>query len=167
MNHSKAKRCAICGEERTGNGTRFLVAENRWEDKLTILQWNEQMASRRGIQAACSVNHVEELVIHWMTTGSLDYPFARATLGSGGWHQDARPDSRVDLSGARPIGELAVHRESVERVLAENPQSLQVILDALLDALRREETSSSAPIAAREEQEHEEELCGVSSEPER
>jgi hypothetical protein len=169
MSHSKSNRCAICGEERTANGTRFLVAENQWEDKLTILEWNEQMASRRGIQAACSVNHVEELVIHWMTTGSLDYPFARTTLGSGGWHQDARPDSRAALRGARPIGELAVHRESVERVLAENPQSLQVILDALLDALRREETSSSAPIAARGEQEQEEEkeLCGVSSEPER
>jgi len=28
--------------------THFLVAENRWEDKLTILQKNEQMASRAG-----------------------------------------------------------------------------------------------------------------------
>ncbi len=147
MNHSKSNRCAICGEERTGKWDPLSGGGESWEDKLTILEWNEQMASRRGIQAACSVNHVEELVIHWMTTGSLDYPFARTTLGSGGWHQDARPDSRVDLSGARPIGELAVHRESVERVLAENPQSLQVILDALLDALRREETNSSAPIA--------------------
>ena len=63
---------------------RFLLAENRWEDKLTILGWNEQMASRQGIQVACSVNHVEQLVIHWMTAGSLDYPFARAALGAPG-----------------------------------------------------------------------------------
>jgi hypothetical protein len=32
----------------------------------------------------------------------------------------------------REIGELAVHRESVERALAENPLSLDTILDALL-----------------------------------
>jgi hypothetical protein len=164
MNNSKTHRCAICGEQRSGSETRFLVAENRWEDKLTILQWNEQMASRRGIQAACSVNHVEELVIHWMTTGSLDYPFARTALGSGGWHRETWPDSRVDLSGARPIGELAVHRESMERVLAENPQSLQVILDALLDALRRESPSFTE---RGSESEEENELCAVSSEPER
>ena len=109
------------------------------------------MASRAGIQVACSVNHVEELVIHWMTTGSLDYPFARTALGSGGWRRPAGPDCRVDLSGARPIGELAVHRESVERVLVESPQSLQVILDALLEALRRETISSAEGISQREE----------------
>jgi len=102
---------------------RFLVAENRWEDKLTILPWNEQMASRAGIQVACSVNHVEELVVHWMTTGSVDYPLARTALGSGKWRRPAEPGCRVDLSGVRQIGELAVHRESMERVLAESPQS--------------------------------------------
>ena len=44
-----------------------------------------------------------------------------------------------------------MHRESVERVLAENPQSLQVILDALLDALRQETASQKQPIAAEEQ----------------
>ena len=84
MNGSTVNLCAICGEERSGNETRFLIAENRWEDKLTVLQWNEQIAARYGIQVACSVSHAEELVIHWMTTGSLDYPFARTALGAGG-----------------------------------------------------------------------------------
>ena len=50
MNDVRAKLCAICGEERAANQIRFLVAENRWEDKLTILQWNEHMAGRDGIQ---------------------------------------------------------------------------------------------------------------------
>src|SRR5438552_4165447 len=81
----------------------FLLAENRWEDKLTILQWNEPMAARYGIQVACSVSHVEELVIHWMTTGSLDYPFARTRLGAGARREATSPD-RVDISGARQIG---------------------------------------------------------------
>src|SRR5438552_10421629 len=117
MNGSTVSLCAICGEERSGNETRFLIAENRWEDKLTVLQWNEQIAARYGIQVACSVSHAEELVIHWMTTGSLDYPFARTALGAGGWRQPTLPGRRVDISGARQIGELAVHRESMERIL--------------------------------------------------
>ena len=87
MNHFRTHLCAICGEERSRNQPRFLVAENTWEDKLTILQWNEQMASRAGIQVACGIDHVEELVIHWMTTGSLDYPFARSALGATGWRR--------------------------------------------------------------------------------
>ena len=64
MIYLRTYTCAICGEEQSGNETRFLVAENRWEDKLTVLQWNERMAWRPGIQVACSVNHVEELVVH-------------------------------------------------------------------------------------------------------
>jgi len=166
MNHFRTHLCAICGEERSRNQPRFLVAENTWEDKLTILQWNEQMASRAGIQVACGIDHVEELVIHWMTTGSLDYPFARSALGATGWRRSIPSAGRVDLSGARPLGELAVHRESVERVLAENPQSLKVVLDALLDALRREIIIEAEPAMRRESEPAKEELCGVSSEPE-
>jgi hypothetical protein len=55
--------CDLWRREQPGNQTRFLVAENRWEDKLTILHWDEQVAWREGLQLACS-SHVEELVIH-------------------------------------------------------------------------------------------------------
>lgn len=165
MNHFRTHLCAICGEERSANQPRFLVTENAWEDKLTILQWNEQMASRAGIQVACGIDHVEELVIHWMTTGSLAYPFARTVLGAPGRRRSTLSAGRVDLSGARAIGELAVHRESVERLLAENPQSLKVVLDALLEALRREFVIEAESVLRRES-EPEEELCGVSTEPE-
>ena len=171
MNHFRTHLCAICGEERSANQPRFLLAENTWEDKLTILQWNEQMASRAGIQVACGIDHVEELVIHWMTTGSLDYPFARTALGANGWRRATISGGRVDMSGACPIGELAVHRESLERVLAENPESLKVSLDALLDALRQEIPMEAEPVLRREserkeEEEEEKELCAVSTEPE-
>jgi hypothetical protein len=152
MNYLRRSACAICREEQPGDETRFLLTENRWEDKLTILQWNEHMASRPGVLVACNINHVEELVIHWMTTGSLDYPFARTAVGSRGWLRPTMPHYRVDLSGTRQLGELAVHRESMERVLAENPQSLQAMLDALLDALRRETVSESDSVIEREEE---------------
>ncbi len=157
MNYVRTPLCAICGQDGAANQLRFLIAENNWEDKLTILQWNKPMASRAGIKAACSIEHVEELVIHWMTTGRVDYPFARTSYGTAGWRHSSL-SGRVDLNGARPIGELAVHRESLERVLSENPQSLQVILDALLDALRQETAIETEPVALQEE---EKELCGA------
>jgi hypothetical protein len=106
-------------------------------------------------------------VIHWMTTERLVYPFARTALGAAGWRQLSTPGGRVDISGSRPIGELAVHRESLEWVLMENPQSLQVILDALLDALRQEIPVEAEAVALREvERKEEKQLCTVSTEPE-
>ena len=60
-----------------------------------------------------------------------------------------------------------MHRESLERVLMENPQSLQVILDALFDALRQEIGVEAEPVSWREaEREEEKELNAVSIEPE-
>lgn len=47
-----------------------------------------------------------------------------------------------DTRGARQIGELAVHRESMGRLLNESPDSLQLILDELTRALMRESASN-------------------------
>jgi hypothetical protein len=163
MNYRTRNACAICGEEQQGHETRFLVAENRWEDKLTILEWNQRTAARAGVQVACGINHVEELVIHWMTTGSLDYPFARVALGSRARQRPAAPDFPLDLSGARLLGELAIDRGSVERVLAENPQSLQVILDALVEALERDTVRAADQPVGRKEAVEEEQACVGSS----
>jgi hypothetical protein len=148
MEKPKMEECAICGEERTAGQVWFLVAESHWEDKLKVLEWQDELVRRRGIYAACSGGHVEELVVHWMTTGSLDYPFA--TVG----HKIERRRQRLgwilptieepDIRGARLIGELAVDRESVRRALREDPDSLQVILDELLHALQRETTGTAA-----------------------
>ena len=76
MDSPSKQECTICGEERSAQQVWFLVAESQWEDKLKILHWQDELGRRRGIYAACSAGHVEELVVHWMTTGSLDYPFA-------------------------------------------------------------------------------------------
>jgi len=53
----------------------------------------------------------------------------------------------------RQIGELAVDRESIERVLSDSPQSLQTILDALMDALRQETSSLYKAVESEEEEE--------------
>ena len=73
----QTRTCSICGEASAPTGRWFLVAENSWEDKLKILEWNERLACHTGVHQACSVGHVQQLVVHWMTTGSLDYPFAQ------------------------------------------------------------------------------------------
>jgi hypothetical protein len=74
-----------------------------------------------------------------MTTGSLDYPFAQLlTVGRTAPSRNVNHGiSELELD-ARPIGELSVHRESMQRVLSESPHSWKTILDALLAALRRE-----------------------------
>lgn len=79
MQQMRKHLCAICGDEKSAGGLWFLLAENRWEDKLKILQWDPQLARQDGIRPACSAAHVQELVVHWMTTRSLSYPFARVS----------------------------------------------------------------------------------------
>jgi hypothetical protein len=149
MDNPSMQQCTICGDERSAGQVWFLVAESHWEDKLTVLEWRDELARRQGIYAACSAGHVEELVVHWMTTGSLDYPFATIGHKPGKRTKGRRtflPTIEApDLRGARQIGELAVDRESVRRALKDDPESLRVILDELVHALERE----SAGITAR------------------
>jgi hypothetical protein len=133
--------CGICGSEKiTANDEWFLLNESRWQDRLKILRWHDQLALQQGLHFACGPAHVQELVIHWMVTGSLDYPFARTSTAAT---SDKSLRSRVvqvaevDTSAAEQIGELSVHRESIRRVLADSPQSLTSILDALHAAVDR------------------------------
>jgi hypothetical protein len=148
MENSMTYECTICGDERSAGQVWFLVAESHWEDKLRVLEWGDELAKRQRIYAACSAGHVEELVVHWMTTGSLDYPFA--TVGQ----KPAKPKrgrasflpviEEANISGARQIGELSVDRESVRRALRDDPNSLRVILDELFHALQRETAGTTA-----------------------
>jgi hypothetical protein len=148
MDSPRMQECTICGEERAAGQVWFLVAESHWEDKLKVLEWQDELATRRGIYSACGAEHVEELVVHWMTTGSLDYPFA--TVGPKpqrhrqrlGWVLPTIEEP--DIRGARLIGELAVDRECVRRTLRDDPESLQVILDELFNALERETAGTTA-----------------------
>jgi len=148
MDSPRMQECAICSEERAAGQVWFLVAERHWEDTLKVLGWQDELARRPGIYAACSTGHVEELVVHWMTTGSLDYPFA--TVGNRTERPRRRHGSFLptieepDTRGARQIGELAVDRESVQRALRDDPGSLHVILDELLNALERETAGTKA-----------------------
>ena len=130
--------CTICGQRRTADDGWFIVLENRWTDRLKILGWSDVLARQPGSHHTCGPEHVQELVVHWMTTGTLDYPFAqvseiaeRQADGIAGNNEHSEPD----MKGLRVLGELAVHRESLIRILDERPESLAPVLEALLRAL--------------------------------
>lgn len=146
--------CAICGQSKLPGESWYLLAENRWEDKLKILGWDDRLAVQPGIHHACNSKHVQEMVVHWMVTGRLDYPFAQVAAGLDNIVRSRAltpPRFPVYTQAARPIGELAVHRESLTRVLSENPRSLNTILDALVDALERESPRGKSQGAVVEE----------------
>jgi hypothetical protein len=126
MTEKETPFCSICLEQRTEEEGWFLVTENSWTDRLKILGWNDTLALEPGVHAACGAAHVQQLVVHWMATGSLNYPFARSHAGERSRRKRAhRPE--LDIR--------AVHRESLSRVLRENPESLGSILSALISAL--------------------------------
>ncbi len=146
MIEERTYACAICGEANPDPTQWFLVTENHWEDKLKILEWHSLLARQPSIHLACSPSHVQELVVHWMATGSVSYPFAQASRSQPTmrrrWNDFSDTLPRVDAKDVRTLGELTVHRESIGRVLNENPESLKAILDALLGALRPQGTTA-------------------------
>ena len=77
MKDSVELLCTISLEPRTENNGWFLLMENRWTDRVKILGWSDALTAQPGVHAACGAEHVQQLVIHWMAMGALDYPFAR------------------------------------------------------------------------------------------
>lgn len=133
--------CAICGESRRVDEDWFLLTENRWTDRLRVLAYHPLLAEQEGVFCVCGTPHVRELVLHWMITGHLDYPFAQTGSEVPSL---LRPSStpgttcaEPDISASLVVGELAVHRESLTRVLCENPESLSGVLEAVIAALNR------------------------------
>jgi hypothetical protein len=157
MSQAAGSCCAICLEPRTENDGWFLLTENRWTDRLKILGWSDVLASQPGVHAACGAEHVQQLVIHWMAVGTLDYPFARNDASKKKLKRKSPLPSAAalpepDIRGLKVFGELAVHRESLERVLNDSPESLVSILTALISAL------GGHPPAMQPDEEKEEEI---------
>jgi hypothetical protein len=152
MRVEQVAECAICGRAKAIQDHWYLMIESRWQDKVKILQWHEQLATQAEIYQLCSAAHVQELVVHWMTTGGLDYPFARLEKRERTpSHHVARAVSEADLRNVQQIGELAIHRESIERILRESPYSLTAILDALLSALECSPAPAKPAMAVKPE----------------
>jgi hypothetical protein len=58
MNDLRVLACTICGERQPGNQRWFLVSEDRWQDKLRILHWDDYLAAQEGMHCACSAAHL-------------------------------------------------------------------------------------------------------------
>jgi hypothetical protein len=87
-------------EQRQAQDGWFVLVENRWTDRLKILAWSEALASVDETHLACGAAHVKQLVVHWMTMGSLEYPFAKAAerlrrFGAKGKFARQKPTSTV------------------------------------------------------------------------
>src|SRR5271166_5989979 len=105
MKEGLLQLCTVCGEPKSAGEVWFLIAESHWQDRLAILQWEDEISYRKGMHQACCPDHVEELVVNWMTTGSLDFPFAIAEDRLEQRHGSCLPVVReADIRGARQIG---------------------------------------------------------------
>jgi len=132
------ERCTIC-EEASPAQRGFALTQNRLEDRLSIFR-REDVAASGDMRYACSPAHAQELVIHWMITGNLDYPFAEPVPGRRLVARSSVPLWEQDESVRTllvPISELAIDREAVQRLLRENPAGLEAILEELYEALER------------------------------
>jgi hypothetical protein len=124
--------CSFCGEDRGSIAERLTVAYAGW-DRLKVTRWiPEQEANAL---TACCPDHATRLVSQWLVTGDLMSPFARAVLGKRVCELE---DETFAVADGETLCEFAVHRESMERLLDENPQFLDTMLEALGEALGAE-----------------------------
>jgi hypothetical protein len=130
-------RCAICGNTKRAHETWFSVTEDCELDRLRVWRWNLGFARSLRAHNICGRRHLRELIVHWMTTSCLRYPFAMDLRVRAAGKVSYGPD--IEREGhLHQLAELTVDRGSVERVLAENPCSLNVIFDELMIALESE-----------------------------
>jgi hypothetical protein len=129
-------RCAICGNPQGANETWFSVTENSRLDQVSVWLWTWRLSRDPRNHPVCGRHHAREIILHWVTTGCLHYPFASALHVS---RRVAASLARYPQAAANGwLAELSVDRGSVERILAENPYSLNVIFDELAIALGAE-----------------------------
>lgn len=141
MENPNTQRCTICSDYREERETWFLVTESCWENKLNIWRWNRSMAGRTAVHSLCSPRHVRELIVHWMATGCVHYPFARACPSLPSYKPKFALAKKRDgdrLLASYRLGEIAIDRERIQQILGESPMSLNTVLDELMLVLEDE-----------------------------
>jgi hypothetical protein len=114
----------------------FAIVENHSKDTLSVFH-RDVIASSDSAHSACSTAHACELVVHWIVTGSLDYPFAHEGTKRKHANHVLPLAERVGSAQTPAIGELAVDREAMPRVLYENPGAVLAMLTELAEALEK------------------------------
>jgi hypothetical protein len=129
-------RCRICDQNMKPGQRWFAIAEDRGKDTLSVFH-REAVGSCKSVHSVCSTAHVSELVVHWMVTGSLDYPFADDGTNRKPANHLLPLWERTGNVQPSAIGELAIDREAMRRVLCENPGAVLAMLTELVEALER------------------------------
>ena len=129
-------RCAICGNQKAANETWFSVTEDSRLDRVSVWLWTWQLARDSRNHPVCGRHHAREIILHWMASGCLHYPFASAPRDSR--RVAASHEKHPEAAENGWLAELSVDRGSIERILAENPYSLNVIFEELGIALGAE-----------------------------
>ena len=148
MNPARPIHCAVCRQPQASPDGWYHLIENRWTHRLKILHFHESLSAQPNARSVCCTAHVRELVVPWMTIGRLDVPFARvpssprSILRRSQTHD--RPGHEPPLPPSALLGELAVHRESLTRILGENPEALSGVLETLIRAIEPEHAKRAA-----------------------
>src|SRR6266498_4983319 len=104
--------CAICGNPRLARQTWFSVTEDCELDRLSVWKWHLGFAHGSCAHNVCGQRHLRELIVHWMTTGCLHYPFAvdprSRTRDTATSDRDNDPDGN-----SHQLAEITVDRESI------------------------------------------------------
>ena len=124
--------CSVCGLDTSHHDGWFLVVENRWLDRVRILDWHAALAARQDLKSVCGRAHLKTLLTYWLEQASLRLPPHNndpMMLTS-----DSARDDAAFCAGARVLGELSVFREAFSRVWTGSPETLEAIVDALIPA---------------------------------
>lgn len=134
MDCSITKRlpCSVCDADSLSREGWFLVADNRWFDRLKIFTWHRSLASQRGFKSACSREHLRVLVAYWLDKGSLrllPQAYEPMPIASDAIGREIEPGP---AAAGQLVGELSVYREAFSRAWTGSPAALQAIVDALI-----------------------------------
>ena len=133
--------CAVCGLETPRHCGWYLVAENRWLDRIKILAWHPILARQASMQNVCGEQHLKILLTHWLTHANLRLP-ATTPPERPPADNSSPPGTDSMRSIGKLLGELTVHRESLSRVWTGSPEALECILKAVV------QESDRSPIPA-------------------
>jgi hypothetical protein len=122
--------CAVCGVETHRHQGWYLIADDRWRDRLRIFTWSGDLASEPGLQSACSRPHLKMLIACWLDQASLRLAHGReacsasAPLGPG--------ELSAMETSAQFVGDLSIFRDDLSRGWTGSAEAFDAIVDALI-----------------------------------
>jgi len=128
---TKRLPCSVCGFDSFSRSGWFLVVENRWLDRLTILTWHPSLASQKSFLSVCGRQHLKVLIAYWLEQANLRLLFSADEPSPGSSNCCCSDDLFQSGTGAMLAGELSVYRDEYSQVWKGSSATLESIIDAL------------------------------------